>query len=99
MLMKQRIPTISLSHRCLSRGHRICCFETCYTGVMILVGNKLVYGSSWVKVNKREGKLYCPVVQVMLITSALSSLLSFALLMPSIFLCATIALHRVRVAR
>jgi len=30
---------------------------------------------------------------------ALSSLLSFALLMPSLFLLATIAVHRVRVAR
>jgi hypothetical protein len=32
-------------------------------------------------------------------TRALSSLLSFALLMPSMFLLATIAVHRVRVAR
>lgn len=33
------------------------------------------------------------------VTRALSSLLSFALLMPSMFLLATIAVHRVRVAR
>jgi hypothetical protein len=95
----QKTPTISLYRRSLYRGHHTSYYGICCSGVRTLDENRQASGSSWDTGSRREGELLymCDVIE--LTRSALSSLLSFALLMPSIFLCATIAIHRVRVAR